>query len=779
MRKINCSISTLHGTQFLGLVLLLLFVSSCSLTRFVPPNDKLYTGSKVKIEDKEYPVKNKKELQNELESVLRPRPNSSFLGIRYRLMLYNMIDTVTKKKGIKNYIKNRLGEPPVLMSKFSVSSNKNLITNRLDNQGYFKSTCSADTISSDRKVRYIFRPVPGPQYKIRKVEYQVDSSILGKDIVKNLPRTILREGNSYDLDIIKAERVRIDNNLKEHGYYYFSPDRLFIYADSTVGKYQVDLYLQVKDNTPLKEKQKYFIENIYVVPNYDIAQDSIYIKPGDKYKDFYVIDKEKRFKPQVFERTMFFHQGDYYNRTDHNLSLNRLINLGEFRFVKNRFYDIEGDSNGMEVMYFLTPLPKKSINAQITLKQNDADFTGSDFSVGWLNRNTFRGAEMLRINAYVGADIQRGGDSLNNRNYYKFGAEANLSIPKFILPFQIQSTSAFVPRTIFTLGYDYLKRSKSYVLNSFRGSAGYVWKENVRKEHDLRPITINYVHPSNVTSEYQEIALSDRTLLKAIEQQFTFGPSYRFTYSTTSQTERLNTFYYRGGLDMSGNIVGLITGANIRAGKESKIFNAAFSQFIKVENDFRYFRRLGRNYSWANRFIAGYGYAYGNSVNLPFVKQFFVGGTNSVRAFRARSIGPGSYYAPNDPRTTGGFTADQSGDIKLEANTELRAKLYKFIYGAVFVDAGQIWLLNQNIDPAAYKEGAVISKDFLKDIAAGTGIGVRLDVNFFVLRLDVATPLYKPWLSESNPWSIKDFNIGNKSWRQENIVWNLAIGYPF
>ena len=341
---------------------------------------------------------------------------------------------------------------------------------------------------------------------------------------------------------------------------------------------------------------------------------------------------------------------------------------------------------------------------------------------------------------------------------------------------RINSTSAFVPRTVFNLGYDYLKRTNSYVLNSFRGSAGYVWKESIRKEHDLRPIAINYVQPSNVTKTYEELAMTDRTLLKAIEKQFTLGTTYRYTYSTTSMTERLNTWYFMGGADISGNTLGLLMGANVREGRSKEILGGQFSQYVKVEEDLRYFRRIGRNLRWGTRFIAGLGYAYGNSVNLPFVKQFFVGGTNSVRAFRARSIGPGSYYAPLDPKSNEAFTADQSGDIKLEMNTELRAKLYKFIHGAVFVDAGQIWLLNQSLDPEAYKAGATFGKDFLKDIAMGGGLGVRIDVSFFVLRLDLATPFYKPWLRS---WVLDEFAIGKKSWRRENLIWNLAIGYPF
>ena len=229
--------------------------------------------------------------------------------------------------------------------------------------------------------------------------------------------------------------------------------------------------------------------------------------------------------------------------------------------------------------------------------------------------------------------------------------------------------------------------------------------------------------------------------------------------------------YFNGNIDLSGNVAGLLTGADAKNNKPKTVFNAQFSQYVRFETDIRYYAKLSKTSVWANRFIAGLGLPYGNSLQLPYIKQFFVGGTNSVRAFRSRSIGPGSYV----DTTITTFFPDQSGDIKLELNTELRVKLFSIVHGAIFVDAGNIWLFND--DPN--KKGAKFSKNFLEEIAVGGGAGLRFDISFFVIRLDVAVPFRKPWLADKERWVIDQINFRSPAWRKENIVYNLGIGYPF
>jgi outer membrane protein insertion porin family len=262
-----------------------------------------------------------------------------------------------------------------------------------------------------------------------------------------------------------------------------------------------------------------------------------------------------------------------------------------------------------------------------------------------------------------------------------------------LTPFKISSNSAFVPQTRAALGYEYQSRTQLYGLNSFSATFGYLWKENIRKEHQLQVMDINYVSPFNVSDLYKEQMALNPNLARIVEEQLIFGPTYTFTYTNTMQTARKHTFYFQGGLDLAGNVTGLITGADVKGGNQKTIFDVPFSQYVKAETDFRHYLRLGYGMDLASRVILGAGIPYGNSLELPFIKQFFVGGTNSVRAFRARSVGPGSY---NQEIEATSFLPDQSGDIKLELNTELRADLFSIVEGAVFVDAGNVWLMNEN-----------------------------------------------------------------------------------
>jgi outer membrane protein insertion porin family len=230
--------------------------------------------------------------------------------------------------------------------------------------------------------------------------------------------------------------------------------------------------------------------------------------------------------------------------------------------------------------------------------------------------------------------------------------------------------------------------------------------------------------------------------------------------------------YFNGELDLAGNVTGLLMGANAKKGDTIKFFDVPFSQFVKVKGDFRHYLKLGENSKLATRLIAGAGYAYGNNTVMPSSRQFVAGGPNSIRAFRSQSIGPGSYKSL-DPNAE--FLEDQLGDIKLEFNTEYRTKLFSIVNGALFVDAGNIWLLNEDKN----KPGGQISKDFMKEIAVGVGAGLRFDFSFLILRTDLAFPIRQPYLVNGSNWVIDDIDFGSGAWRKDNLMLNIAIGYPF
>lgn len=755
-------------------------VISCSNTRFLKEGQMLYTGAEVKIENDTISKKEKKELQSALEANLTPKPNSTFLGMRPKLYFYNIAKEPKKDKGFNYWLKYKVGEKPVLLGDVDREFNKDIIENYSENKGYFNAKATYDTVSKNKKAQVIYTVRPGSRYLIDGVKFQKDSTLVNHEIQSFADKTLLKNGRPFDLDVIKAERERIDNRLKERGFYYFHPDNIIVQADSTVSKnHKVELNVKLKDNTPDLATQQFSIDKVIVFPNYNIqdVKDGKYSIPMNKdslsryaFDDIYVIDPQHKFKPKIFDRALYFKQGDLYNRSNHNLTLNRLISLGVFKFVKNEFIVSDSLSHKFDAYYLLTPRQIQSLRLEALGRTNSANYAGSELNLNWTHRNFFRGAEQFKAAIYGAFDFQMGG-AQNANNIFRAGTNVQLSIPRIVAPFRFHSSSEFVPRTNITLGYEFQNRTQYYTLNNFTGSFGYLWKENARKEHELKVIDITLVSPAKVTALYDSISAKNPAMKRVVDRQLIFGPTYSYTYTNTMYP-KTNTIYYKGTLDLAGNITGLVTGADVKKDKEKKIFGIPFSQYVKIENDFRFYHKFSEKSSLATRFIGGIAYPYGNSEFIPFSKQFFSGGSNSIRAFRARTLGPGSF----DPRTIPeGSYFDQSGDVKLELNAEYRANLYKFLNAAVFVDAGNIWLLHDD----STRPGAKFSKDFLNEIAVGAGVGLRLDFSILILRLDLAMPLRVPYYQKGDRWAFDKINFGDPSWRKDNLVLNIAIGYPF
>ena len=772
MSKKHSNIKTAYIRYFIALSLF--FVFGCSNTKYLPEGELLYTGGSVTVKDSVIKKKDRKELEKQLEDLLRPKPNKQFLGLRPKLWIYNIAGQPKKEKGFRYWLRTKVGEPPVLFSKVDLDYNASVLRSFTENRGYFKTRVSADSTAKNKRATAEYTVVPKKQYIIKSVTFPDDSLAMSRIIGRSSRRSLLKVGKPYDLDIIKAERERIDARLKERGYFYFNPDYILAQVDSSKGDHEVKIKLVIKADAPPKALTAYKINKIIVYPNFAISKDSLKYKPEDvvQYKDFTIIDTANTFNPRVFDRTIYFKKGDLYNRKDHNLTLNRFVNLGTFSFVKNEFKPSDSLPKTLDSYYYLTLLPKKFIRVEVLGKTNSASYTGTELNVNWNNRNLFKGAELLTVSVFGGADFQLSGTN-NGKNIYKVGTETSLTWPRFIVPFfHVEGSSEFVPRTKATVRYEYQNRTQLYSLNSFKASYGYMWKENVRKEHQLNIMDITYVSPNNVTEEYLADAEKDESLKKVIEKQLIFGPTYTYTFTNTMQKRKKNTFYFSGEADLAGNITGLVTGANVKKDNQKSIFDVPFSQYAKFRVDFRHYLKLGKESQLASRLIVGAGIPYGNSNVLPTSKQFVVGGTNSIRAFRARSIGPGSYL---NTETSNNYLPDQSGDLKLEFSTEYRAKLFSIVKGAAFIDAGNIWLMNK--DPN--KPGGEISKDFMKEIAVGAGVGLRFDVSFFILRTDLAFPLRKPYLPDGERWVIKDIDFGSGPWRKENLILNIAIGYPF
>ena len=762
-----------------------LFISGCSVTKKLPAGESLYVGASIKMQADS--AVNKKEIatvKTQLEAFVKPKPNSAILGFPYKVWFYYLFGEPKSESGFKSFFRKRFGEPPVLASKSVIGANAKQIGLLLNNQGYFRSSASGVLTEKKRKATANYTINLHERYIIDTIKFSTkDTSAFGKAFVAAQARSLIKKGTPYQFDQISAERERIDNLLKRRGFYYFRPDFIIIKADSSLANHKVNLSFEVKPSTSQVAKKMYFIRDVHVLADYGESAVNDSIKDLESnYKGIKIFDRTGSFRPKIFADAIGFRRGGKYGSAIQDVSLSRLINLnGNFKFVKNTFELVpRSDSALLDVFYFLTPLKAKSVVADLNATTKSNNYTGSNISISWLNKNAFKGAELLKITANAGLEFQVGGASstLGALNTTRFSIESNLSLPRFTIPFVTinPAKNQALPKTNINIGYEQLKRGGLYNLTSLRTSLTYAWKQNASIEHSVTPLLVNLVKASNFSEDFALEYFRNPILYEEIlDNKIIMSTAYTFSYMPQNKASSRHNFSFTGGVEVAGNLASLLAklGSNNDA-SVSTVFGVTYPQYARFDADFRYSYRLTQNLRLANRFLVGYGLPYGNSYFLPTVKQYVAGGNNSIRAFPARTIGPGSYLRTGSllEQTIGG----QSGDIKLEFNSELRAKFNQYIHGAIFVDAGNVWMQK---DADIYGADAVFTKDFYKQVAIGTGIGLRFDFSYLVLRFDLATPVRKPYLPENERWVLKDFNLGNPEWRKENLVLNIAIGYPF
>jgi outer membrane protein insertion porin family len=747
---------------------------SCSVGKHLPPGTYLYKGATYEVVKEEGNKTKAKSIKKQLKPITSPVPNKTIFGWPYRVAFWYAVGEPKKQRGFKYWLRNKIGEPPVLSTALNVSANAANFQAFLENKGYFKTGVGGDTTIKGYKVTARYKIELGMPYKVNAFQWVLDStSSIGKDIGTLTPKeNYIKKGEQYDFDNIKAERTRTDIHLKSKGYYYFSPDHIKAWVDSSIGNQQVNVYFRLKDEIPVAAVNPQTIRSITLFPNYTlVSPPPDTSKTGLKmYDSIYIRDTVNRIKPSALVRSVTYRPGSLYSMRRQNRTLNRFINMGVFKFVKNRYI---GDSDSLnphflDVYYYLTPLKRKSIQAEIGTFSKSNSFTGAQASITWKHRNLFKGAEQLYIRTY-GSFESSSNDSLKANNNFSLGAEISLMFPKFVTPFRINESHYFPPKTKFTFGYEWFRRQALYTKNFFRLQYDLTWKEKVNKEHTFSPISITYNTTGAFSPQYQALVAQVPILAQSNLPEIIMGSFYNYTFNSVNAKAK-NIFYFKGNLDVAGNAVGLFNKASTPYSKT--LLNAYFSQYAKLDVDFRYSRRLDENTYWANRVIIGMGFPYGNSSYLPFSRQFIIGGASSIRGFQPRQLGPGRVRA-NELQQL--YLPQVGGDYKLELNTELRFPLISKLRGAVFVDAGNIWTK----DTVLYGKAAQFTKSFMKDIAISAGFGFRLDLSILLIRLDIAAPLREPYLPRGEEWSIKNFNLFNRDWRREKLVYNIAIGYPF
>lgn len=743
-------------------VLLLGLFASCSVARYIPEGERLYRGGTVTIET-DTTITNEAQIKGELESVLRPEPNSKFLGMYPGLYVH--YKSQREKPGfINKFLNKRIGEEPVYKSDVEEYEVEELLRNRLKNRGFFYSRASSSFRESDTKptstIDYTVN-VPTP-YRLNSYQLDTLSPPIYEEMVSSVRESPMEKGLRYDLSTLKLERDRIDYALKRKGYYNFNSSFLLFEIDTNqYDNKRFDMFLRLKKDVPKKVIVPYRVNKINVYANYNL-NDSI-DNNAQRYDKKSFIQPELFFKPKYLAPYITLEEGDYYNPDISSNTARRLSTIGAYKFVNIQYEEVDSlrnDSIGvLEANIYLSPLNKRSLRAQVQAVTKSNNFAGPGLALTYTNRNLFKGGENLNITASLGYEVQvGGGQSLSS---VELGLNTELVFPRVIFPVKI-STDFFkynIPKTVTALGFDYLNRSELYTLLSGNVGFGYTWDANRFVSHRLNPISASYTRLSNTTAAFEAILDDNQFLRRSFDQQFIAGLNYGFTYNGIIEGSNTHQIFLNSTFELAGNAVSLLGRDN--ANTPSKTFiGIEYAQFAKLDADFRYHLNFGKEQKIATRLFAGYGYAYGNSEVLPFVKQYFSGGPYSVRAFRIRSLGPGT----SSESSTDAFF-DQVGNIRLEANVEYRFPFSKFLKGAFFIDAGNIWNSEDNVEI----EGDEFSSDFIRELGIGGGFGVRVDVQGFVIRFDLAAPFHDPSLMEGERW---DFKF-------DEPILNFAIGYPF
>lgn len=750
-------------------ILFALLLHSCSITKYIPEGERLYTGATIEIKA-DSTVKDVDVLKAELEGVLRPEPNSKFLGMRPGLYYY--YKTQKEKPGfINRWIYKQIGEKPVYQSSVEPFEVEEILRNRLENHGFFYSTTASSFQEEDIKASVTYKlKVPKPY---TMASYTLDSmpAPIYEDVKRASIKTPFVKGMRFDLGNMKLERQRIDSELKKRGYYNLNPDFFIFEADTTqYTDKRFNLFLKLKAEVPKKATVPYVIKKVNIYPDYDLQDSLLTRKERFNNKNYH--QDSLFFKPKYLDKFIEIEEGSYYNPETSKNTARRLSSIGAYKYVNIQYKEIDTATTdqlgALETNIFLSPLTKRAFRAELQAVTKSNNFAGPNLALTYSNRNLFKGGETFNVSSNIGYETQLASGSNAGLSSLELGIKAELIFPRVISPFKIEDDffKYSVPKTKISLGANFLNRSQLYTLLSGSGLFGYVWDSNRYVTYQFNPISINYTSLSNTTPEFQEILDNNPFLKRSFDQQFISGLTFSFTYNGMVDASDPNQFFVNTTLDVAGNSISLF-GKETDAGEPKAFLGLQYAQYAKADIDLRFHLNFGENreQTLATRLFAGYGHPYGNSEVIPFVKQYFSGGPYSVRAFRIRSLGPGTYNEGNDTQSDGTYF-DQTGNIRLEANVEYRFPIFSFFKGAVFADAGNVW--NSKANPAFGGEDKFTS-NFINELGMGAGLGLRIDVQGFVIRFDLAAPFHDPSLPEGERY---DFRI-------DEPVLNFAIGYSF
>jgi hypothetical protein len=766
---------------FLQLLFIIFLISSCNPTKYVPKGETLLNDNHIII--------NKEGVnKSDLLPYIKQNPNKRIFGTRFYLGIYNL-SNINKQKWPHKWLRD-IGEEPVIFDPFATAKSKDQIKSYVASKGYFDGHVMETIETANRKTEVFYNVDLLPAYTIRNLHYEIADSTLRKLCYFDSVNCIIERGKSYDVDILQTERLRFERLVKDRGYYGFSGDDIYFKIDSTIGKRQVDIYYYVKNFSKVDEYNRirtvphsiYRVKNIYIYPDF-VPKDAMeggeaYLNSLDttSYGGYYFITS--KVKPEVkydlIIQSLYLKPGSLFNVTNTEQSQTHLLTLKVYRLVNIYYNEIRetGSQQGSELMLDcniqLTLLTQQSYKVELE-GTNSAGNLGGALNLIYQHKNLFHGAELFSMKL-KGAYEAYKQDSIKLQSTQEFGFETSLRLPKFLLPFLKKESfiKKYNPATTILAAYNY-QAMPYYTRTMATASFGYNWKAGNYQEHIVNPLQLNIVKlpPESIDSAFAARIESSSYLAYSYKDVLILGGNYSFIFNNQKIQKARDYWFLRINTEASGNMLAMaskLSGAKKIEGSYN-FLGQPFAQYVRTDFDLIYNLILNDASSIVYRGFVGVGIPYGNSKAIPFEKQYFGGGANGIRAWQVRSLGPGS----NRPKDT--KFLNQTADIKIEANAEYRFKLFWILEGAVFLDAGNIWTYNKDLE----RPGSQFSfNSFYKDIAVGSGVGFRFDFKFVIGRVDMGIKLRDPLLPDGSKWIVT-----GRPYERNDFTVVLGIGYPF
>lgn len=736
---------------------------------------------------------------DELMAFMLQKPSPSFLGIFHiSSSIYEMANK-GKETGFKRWVKKSFGDKPVIFDSIQMKASRAPMIIYMNNKGYFEPVINDTIMRRGAKVNVIYNVKAGQPYNIRNITYSIKDTILRSFFLENKEASLIKEGIRYDSYLLDQERDRITLDMKNNGYYSFSKDYIRFKADSALNNHQMDIKMAInnvrvnypgtKDSMKEINHPRYTINKIYIHPDVNpmaqdtSVQDTLEVKyhfdAGDTTLNRYylVYRNQLRIKPSALTQALFLRNGHIYRLRDHNFTYKRMTNLPINRFVSIT-YVLPGDGQSQlegkpllnsTIRITRAPVNVFSIDAEGTVSSG---YLGLGSSVTYNNRNIFRGGETFSIKV---KGLMQNQPSLKNIevkkflffNMYETGVDVGLDFPRLLIPIRMKRVDLFSrPKTSINIGANF-QQEPSYKRYIFNTSFGYEWTKNEQNRFIFSPVIINSVsiYRDSTFTAYLD-SVNDSRLTSQYTDHFISAMRFSYIFNNQKINQSKNFFFIRLNLEPAGNLMNLFnkaSGGTMNSEGQHTFLGIPFAQYLRTDIDFRKYFALINDQTLVFRTLLGIGIPYGNSTALPFEKGFYAGGANDMRGWPIRSLGPGTYQAASS-------NYNNVGDLIIEGNLEYRFIIYGSLLGALFMDAGNVWLLKEN---AVFPGGEFRSSQFLKQMAIDGGLGFRYDFSFFILRIDGALKVRNPAIPGNRKWT--DFSKLHLS----NVIWNFGIGYPF